>query len=266
MAMKSAVVVWQAGSRAMEGWCLMWHLMSHLKGWQGQRGHVSDVSSAVWVWGWDCEQLSLLSTHTSPPSVMCPPSTFASRASTLAWLRRGRNSGSRLDLSYKGELLHSAMRTVQSPGIPNSSRRQEVNERRGSGSLPAADGVAVRQGVLHCQLPPEALQSSPIFAPTHTAPSGGRRELGRGGRVAKLVGVGRDRGEGACSSCPKLTHKWKPIYHTFLIFYTIPVHPPKLHSLRQNRGGAARWKNYRKWPYFIQQPEFRTFQDSFINI
>jgi hypothetical protein len=62
-----------------------------------------------------------------------------------------------------------------------------VTELRGGSSLLAADGVAVRQVALHCQLPLEALLSPPILCPS----------WGEWMRVARLAGVGKGRGESA---------------------------------------------------------------------
>jgi hypothetical protein len=79
-----------------------------------------------------------------------------------------------------------------------------VTEQRGGGSLPAADGMVVRQVSCHCQLPPEALSSHLIFVPTSTAPSRGRGDLGGG--LLDWFGVGRgNRGErehtSSCYQC-----------------------------------------------------------------
>ncbi len=66
-----------------------------------------------------------------------------------------------------------------------------MTECKGGSGLPAAGGVAVKQLVFdHCRLPPEALPSPPIFAPTRTAHSRGK------GEGCRLAGVGRGkRGE-----------------------------------------------------------------------
>jgi hypothetical protein len=62
----------------------------------------------------------------------------------------------------------------------------------GGGVLPAADGVAVRQVALHSRLPPDALSSPPILRPNSYCTLGGESW---GGQVARLAGVGRERGE-----------------------------------------------------------------------
>ncbi len=52
-----------------------------------------------------------------------------------------------------------------------------MTECKGGSGLPPADGVAVKQLVFdHCRLPPEALPSPLIFAPTRTAHSSGKGE------------------------------------------------------------------------------------------
>jgi hypothetical protein len=56
-----------------------------------------------------------------------------------------------------------------------------VTEQSFGDSLPAmTDGVTVRQVALRCRLPPKGLPSPLIFAPTSTASSRAREELGGG--------------------------------------------------------------------------------------
>ncbi len=81
-----------------------------------------------------------------------------------------------------------------------------MNEQRGGASLLAANGVAVGQVSCRCQLPPEALPSHLIFAPTSSAPSRGRGELGEGGGLLDLWGWEEGTGERAhILSLPTLT-------------------------------------------------------------
>ncbi len=56
-----------------------------------------------------------------------------------------------------------------------------MTELRGGGHLPAANGVVVRQVVLHCQLPPETLPSPPISRPNLYCTLEEGRAGGRGG-------------------------------------------------------------------------------------
>jgi hypothetical protein len=156
------------------------------------------------VWRRGCERWSLLAAHASLLLLS------RARLLSLAWLPDLRCSGGaatvgagwmlrmRVSFSSPPRALYNTL--AQPPLSMHSwynSRRREVTEQRGGGTcrLQAAwrssrgRSVAVAAGShqRRCHL-------SPSFAPTRTAPPKRRGELERGGRVARLAGVGERGG------------------------------------------------------------------------
>jgi hypothetical protein len=135
---------------------------------------------------------------------------------------RDRQSRRRLCLAYEDKLLCSTARIVQYPrpaavdhALMVEIQEAEETEGRGGGSLPAADGVAVKQVVLHCRHPPGGLPLPPITHPNTYFTLQEGRAGGRGGLVARLEGVRRGRGEGAPPLSTNVDSELNPVMGIF---------------------------------------------------